>query len=308
MYKITDWLEKHRVSAKTIQDIIVLSRAGFPAVTSYSATRSSATENLAVEISCFEQSYHKIVVPALEHAFKNQEGISTICADIQFHRSSRASQTRPCTIDNGKNTPPTIVMDWEGTPGNLICLAHETAHALQIILSNHALMPPIARETCAFLGELFLIDYARHRDANLYEQLRQVWDWENETYLATYRNELTLALNDQQTPYHYNLNYPIARLAAMELFRSEGSNWLNKLFSSGANAMKFLPLKAMAGKTMPGGQCGAPVDIYRSVGTIVLLHINNEDYYMNDNIGSYQDRLNQLVKNSFEHHHHGPIQ
>lgn len=180
-------------------------------------------------------------------------------------------------------------MGWHGTPDDLICLAHEAAHALQILLSDHALMPPLARETCAFLGELILINHIRKNDAELFCALSQVWYNENDAYLGGDMNALSTALLDAEAEYHYRLNYPIARLTAAQIFCSSEKSDFSALFSSGNQAMSHLPLEDMANNAgessnylppLPAANLGNPADDdYRALGAIALLDI---DYWQGE--------------------------
>ena len=197
-----------------------------------------------------------------------------------------------------------IVMDWRGGPDDLICLAHEAAHALQIMLSNHMMMPPLARETCAFLGELFLIEYSREHSPSLFLHLMQTWRTENESYLTIDLDSLSDALAYPETPYHYRQNYPVARLAAVELFRRDSGKWLHDLFASGRDGMKHLPITAMANLAgdienylprMPEADPEHPVvDTYRGLGAMTLLDI---DYWE----GESEKRIKDYYANLLEH-------
>lgn len=231
-----------------------------------------------------EMCYFGLVVPALSSRFDKVGDIRAALEIVRFQSFSDNVTRIPHTMDAGEGKSPVIVMDWHGRPDDLICLAHEAAHALQIILSNHMMMPPLARETCAFLGELFLIEDARKHHSSLFGSLQRVWQAENEVYLATDLNSLSDALSNPETPYHYRQNYPIARLAAGELFRRGSGKWLHDLFASGRDGMKHLPISAMANLAgdirnylppMPGPDADRPrMTAYRKLGARALLDID----------------------------------
>jgi hypothetical protein len=202
----------------------------------------------------------------------------------------------PHTIDHGTGQPPEIRMSWQGSAADLICLAHEVAHAVQLQLSAGSFMPPVARETCAFLGELALIDWARRTDTPLAAKLLSVWQEENEAYFGEDRDLLRSALADPDATYTYRMNYPLARAAAIVMHRSGVD--AQRLFRAGAEAMALLPLANiadLAGRLqnylppLPPPDAETPAtNAYRVLGAMALLDIDFwqgeserriEDYY-----------------------------
>jgi hemolysin-activating ACP:hemolysin acyltransferase len=202
----------------------------------------------------------------------------------------------PHTIDHGTGKPPEIRMFWQGSAADLVCLAHEVAHAVQLQLSTGSFMPPVARETCAFLGELALIDWARKTDTPLAAKLLSVWQEENEAYFGEDRDLLRSALADPTATYTYRMNYPLARAAAIVMHRSGAE--AQRLFRAGAEAMALLPLADiadLAGRSqnylppLPPPDAETPaVNAYRALGAMALLDIDFwkgeserriEDYY-----------------------------
>ncbi len=239
-----------------------------------------------------------LVLPAFEAALKQPDLWNRICTEIEFSTLDPQGDGLPHTIDRGPDRPVLIVLNWKGTPDDVICLAHEVAHALQIIFSDHKQMPPLAREVCAFLGELNVIAHARTSAPDLYPALCDVWPRENDAYLGSDIDLLAAALADPHAHYHYRQNYPIARLAAVELFNRGDGAWLCQLFSSGNDGMRHVPVIELANRAgdianylpaMPRPEPQTPaIDAYRSVGAMALIDIDYwegrsetriEDYY-----------------------------
>ena len=212
----------------------------------------------------------------------------------------------PYTADLGKGQAPRVEMAWHGTFDDVICLAHEAAHALQILLSKHETMPPVARETCAFLGELAVIDHARMQLPDLFGALCDVWRKENEAYLGRDLTALSAAIADPSTPYHYRQNYPIARLAAVELFRRDPGAWARGLFSAGAEAMRHLPIEAMAERAadvtnplppLPEPDAENPAaDAYRSLGAVVMIDLVESGPRAQMPMGAYYDAILESMR------------
>ncbi len=117
-------------------------------------------------------------------------------------------------------------------------------------------------------------------------------------YLGRDLEALAQALGAPETPYNYRQNYPIARLAAVELFAQGSGSWLHDLFSAGSGGMCHLPIASMADRAsdianylppMPAFDAEqTAMDAYRSLGAMVLLDIEYwkgepekriEDYY-----------------------------
>jgi hemolysin-activating ACP:hemolysin acyltransferase len=189
-------------------------------------------------------------------------------------------------------------MSWQGSISDLMCLAHEVAHAVQLQLSAGSFMPPVARETCAFLGELALIDWARRNQTDLATKLLQVWREENQRYFGDDCALLRAALVDPESAYTYRMNYPLARAAAVVMWRAGAD--LQRLFKAGSEAINLLPLARIADVAglsqnylppLPLPYTDQPaVDAYRALGAMALLDIDFwkgeserriEDYYAN---------------------------
>lgn len=183
----------------------------------------------------FESALHEIIIPALGSMFPSQE----VAVLIRRMSWSVGSFDAPCAIDHGPDCAPEIRMSWAGSCEDLVCLAHEASHGLQLLLSANSSMPPIAREVCAFIGELALIDWVSQKDAALGVQLRAVWKKENSAYLGRDREFLRASLCSPESAYSYRLNYPLARAMAVKIF--DASHSYLALFSAGEDAMRLLP-------------------------------------------------------------------
>lgn len=252
------------------------------------------------KLSSQDSCYKNIVVPALARAFDNVSEVQhLLCNHVDLQRLNNGNQV-PYTVCKGSVQSPAVFMDWHGRAEDLLCLVHETAHALQMLLSKNELMPPVARETCAFVGELLLLDYVKAHLPHLHASLLDVWHSENGFYLGDCVDVLTDALSYPKIPYHYYQNYPLARLAATQMFCATDNKSVSALFSSGSEAMAYLPIDEMARfavemrnplPALPTPNTEQPtVDAYRSLGVMVLLDIESgskasyqriESYYLN---------------------------
>ena len=244
MSKICDWLNIHDLNTPKVLDILAANDSGSLVHFPYFEVDCNGKPFMPLpdQSTCMR----KYVIPALSTLFGEVDRVETFLNQVQFSEPNSDDESGPYTQDNGQGHSPIISMSWHGQVDDLICLAHEAAHALQILMSNHEFMPPVARETCAFLGELSLIWYSNKHNSDLFETLSDVWNGENELYLGSNLETLTNALFIPDTPYHYSLNYPLARLAALQIFKSGASDLYDALFSSGHLGMKHLPIEPMA--------------------------------------------------------------
>ncbi|GGY08139.1 hypothetical protein GCM10007160_39380 [Litchfieldella qijiaojingensis] len=305
MYTCVDWLALHGLSASQVQGAIYACYTEDleipPPSHSLFHSRVAVADQAhlvgALKSQC--ECYNDIIIPALVVAFANKSEIEHLLFNNVEHQSLNSRDVIPHTVDKGLGNSPTILMNWSGRVEDLMCLAHETAHALQILLSNHETMPPVGRETCAFIGELLLLDYVKVHLPNLHPALVDVWYSENDFYLGSCVDALEDSLNHTDISYHYYKNYPLARLAAMQMYCSGQKDWLFTFLSSGRDAMAYLPIDALAKSAgdiknsfPPLSQSNAElsaVDAYRSLGVMALLDISygqNEfkayidDYYL----------------------------
>lgn len=296
-YHVGDWLDSNNLRAPDVADAITEGNISF-LIRSFIEEERFSTSSCADEVlGSQDSSLQTFVVPALATLIGDVGKVTELVARIEFARPS-GNEELPHTEDFGHARPPVITMEWTGSADDLICLAHEVAHALQFMMSDHEPMPPVAREVCAFLGELALITYCREHAPSLTGALSEVWHAENERYLGSDLDALSDALNAPEAPYQYRLNYPLARLAAVQLHRRGAGDWCHDLFSSGRLGMQHLPIERMTNMAgdlanylppMTAPDMSQPtVDAYRSLGAMALLDIEYwqgesekriEDYY-----------------------------
>jgi hemolysin-activating ACP:hemolysin acyltransferase len=295
-----DWLHFHQLSVDTIVNCIAHIESGHLRLNvDEHPVDEHAGDQGDVAAWCGFASLEIALSMAICSSLADGLGIETDMIS-DFLRATRWSSVPegdlPHTIDHGAGHPPEIRMSWQGTISDLMCLAHEVAHAVQLQLSAGSFMPPVARETCAFLGELALIDWARRNQTDLATKLLQVWREENQLYCGDDCDLLRAALADPESAYSYRMNYPLARAAAVVMWRSRTD--LQRLFRAGSEAMAILPIVVIADVAslsqnylppLPLPDTDQPaVDAYRALGAMALLDIDFwkgvserriEDYY-----------------------------
>lgn len=199
--------------------------------------------------------------------------------------------------DRGRGTLPFISCNYDRSPAGLLCVVHEFAHAVQILASDHALMPPVAREVCAFLGQYALIDWLKERQPALADALRNAQCEEDRRYLGSDAEALAVAMRGDGAAYHYRWNYPIARWLADRIWSEGDRVVMARLFASGAQAPALLHRFLDCGMInrpnpfpflpQPREREQPAVQIYRQMGTIALLDLEDRREEGQENIDDY---------------------
>ena len=251
-YSVSDWLSLHQLAASDAYNYCnMISDKYQGGVNKPSIDYTSSGITLVLS-----QTVEHLVLPSLQALLNlsntQYEALSQVKV-IQYHQGELALPYTEYTKEDGnddssEDKKPTIHLVWSGTADDVMCLAHEMAHAAQMILSGTAFMPPVARETCAFIGELALIHFTQNQSNALYLTLCGVWNCENKYYLGddnlALANVLKVgALKPNRSAYIYRHNYPLARVAAMSLFATASQKATKVFFASGSAAMDHLNFK-----------------------------------------------------------------
>lgn len=251
-YTVQDWLDLHELTSEEVLDYCGVIRQKFQ------IKRRDVARNGSKGLSFdLEQSLERLVFPALRDLFGTAPSKTHDLSAVKIVKHKSGDLDLPFTEWDAMANVPAIHLVWSGTVDDLICLAHEVAHAAQMILCEGALMPPVARETCAFLGELALIRCAKTNSHTIYRKLQSVWHHENQRYLGDDIAQLEHDLKTASAPYHYRHNYPLARFAAMALFLEQDAYTVRNIFASGAGAMETLKLPGTIQKVRKSGSIHA---------------------------------------------------
>jgi len=184
------------------------------------------------------------------------------------------------TIDRGSNKLPYISCQLSGQTSDLIIVAHEISHAIQIVASNGSSMPSLAREVCAFIGELALMKHLKLTKSPFINIVQSSWEQESIIYFGCDKILLKNSINNPKKSYSYRWNYPIARHLALQLFESTSKSDIWELFSSGNNAPQHLrcwidkvKLKSLSIKNEENDLTKHNTDIYHALGCSIYFDI-----------------------------------
>ncbi len=191
---------------------------------------------------------------------------------------------RAYTFDRGPKSLPFVHCPYKGTASDVLTVAHEFSHALQIVASRRTAMPPMARELCAFVGERLLLTWLRDNQPSLSPFMETAWLADNSSYLGTSLQSLVRALEDGSDVYDYAWNYPVARLLAHAVGYEWSSGKTALLFKSGAKAPShlaefyerahILPQRYVLPALTDTG--GTVANLYRQIGALLLLDLQRQ--------------------------------
>lgn len=217
---LNDWLEMHGLTAKTCADLL-RSRPSLP-------KPSDAT--------CQLDLTGADVWPLVAHA------LTTHLPDLADKIHETATQTltnftpdmekypRAFTLHDAGNGHPYVSCPPSGTVRDILTVAHEFGHALQITATQDSEMPPVLREVCAFISEMAFLQKLSHTHAELAAAATSHLHKQSKRFLGKRLTSLSSVLDTPDTEYDYNWNYPPARILALKLASAPVSDTHYKLF------------------------------------------------------------------------------
>ena len=235
---------------------------------------------------------------------------SEIIHDVQCNceRDLSADSGRkgePYTLDRGRDVYPYVSLHYKGRASDIITVAHEFSHAVQIHTGPDRFIPPILREIAAFIGELALLEHLKTTNSDIEGVIRAAWHRDNSIYFGEDTNNLYLALSEPDSPYTYRWNYPVARVLAEHLFGLLEKRELWQVFTGHWTLVQCMEAAQKADKidaiqnSLPEAPPGdkdlpAALNAYRALGVMTLLDIAR-------NKGPSENRI-KIYYDDFFHH------
>jgi hypothetical protein len=201
---LRDWLELHGLTKQ--QCVNVLARA-----TNYQVQHATPAQCGPPAAEAW-----RTAAAALEARFPEMTAAITETRDtttLSLHRPGTPPLTAPFRGGAG------VRMHYQGRVADMLTLAHEFGHALQITLTGGAFVNPITREICGFLAEHALLAALENDRSELHEGAVAAWRADNAGYLVKHGAALAKALFEPTSRYTYAWNYPVARVLAAESAR-----------------------------------------------------------------------------------------
>ena len=190
---LADWLALHGLDPAELRSRLALMQA--PAAI---ATPDPALAKDAVL---------PMVLDALGRALPGAEPVlQRLKTDVQIDLSPDPARfPRAFTLHDDGRGLPFVSCPLKGRMSDLLLVMHELGHACQSLAAGRADLPPVQRETAAYLAEELLL----RADPDRALVLRALHRARTARIMA--RDGAALAQATMTTPYHYNWNYPIAR-------------------------------------------------------------------------------------------------
>ncbi len=241
-HSLEDWLKLHRLGAQQCREMLALP---LPAEAESKVVGLSKLRAEKAGLGASEA--WALARDALGNVF-NEE---SLCL-AQVHSSTQTlfdpdpeKFPRAFTLNDGGAGVPLVVCNYRGGIADILTLAHEFGHAVQLVASGANFVAPAPREICAFLSELALLEHLRTQNPALHVKAKGVWQgavgntWRND------RIDLLAALDapdPQGCSYDYQWNYPVARLLAIRAFTSLPPQALWPLFEGKMDAADLVNL------------------------------------------------------------------
>lgn len=210
-HSLSDWLALHELSPATchrILDAMVLETDR-----GLSKKSPKGYQVVGPEVAWLN------AVEAMRDFLPEQQGIidDTFQNSVKIALDDPDKRRKGLTLDNGSGAYPTILFSYRSKPVDALVIAHEFAHAVQIMASQGRYVPPIIREICAFLGEGALLSHAMRGHQTQHAHLLQAWQEANRRHFGTQKERLQADLSELDASYRYDWNYPIARYLAIQI-------------------------------------------------------------------------------------------
>ena len=213
------------------------------------------------------------------------EKVRTSCT-LDF---SAPSQDAPYTLAGEGVGFSKVLMCYNGTPADMICVAHEFGHAAQNFFAQGNFIPPMQREIAAFISELSFLKFLAKSYPELEAPLKGAWNDDSEIYLREDLDQLVADCAATNSHYSYRWNYPLARLGALALFKTGSQKDLSRAFLAEMSLEECLTRVSRSVQPsdiqnylpeIPEPDAEKPaINAYRSLGMMLLLDI---DYWQGE--------------------------
>ena len=205
-YYLCDWLDLHGLTVRQCES--VLSRAD-----ESGSDLDPGVCSLPCDIS--GDLAWNLAGDAMLSGFPQAAGPIRDVRDKAVRTFRADGAARSFTVPAGPDRHPIVVVGYRGRIVDLLTVAHEFGHAVQVCASNR-FVPPVNRELCAFVSELTLLRLLRAEWPALHGLALAAWRAGNRSYLGRHGKALALSLRDRRSVYRYWWNYPIARVLASD--------------------------------------------------------------------------------------------
>ncbi len=235
-HNLGDWLDLHGLDHQTCRqllDEIKKERVQIPAHGNIPDPQSTGLHP--------DEVWTKIVSAMCNFLPEHQSMIEeTFERSTRIAVAARGKSRKALTIDHGPAKYPTIMYNYFDDISDLFVVAHEFGHALQIRASEGLFMPPVMRETCAFLSEGAILSSCSNERAYIAENSVRYWRKSNKRYFGRLATNFEKSLGNNCRIYEYDWNYPIARFLALRISAQFSRDMIWNVFSGGYSVKRAL--------------------------------------------------------------------
>ena len=299
-HTMTDWLALHKIQSNDLKALMLV-----PCSTQKCNERTLVTGTIAADKAwaLVTEAFHDTWPSQSDVIAQTQsETITRFNSDIEIPYTTNED-------NQGGNATPivTVAINDEGTAEDMLSVAHEFGHALQIHANNSTFTPPVLRELAALICELVFWDYLRKTQKALAQKIETVWQNKAQTYLSEDKQALKAALEDPKAPYSYRWNYPVAHVLATQLYRAlsfeqlwpliQGKKSLQQCLDNLPNNQQGLRLNNDLPPITPTTDEPAAIGAYRTLGIAALLDLENWQGLAEQPIDQYYQRALAHLQN-----------
>lgn len=301
MCNVSDWLAFHSLDSNSLQPLLrALDRNEEALFADHEAEDEYPTDLTAENAWTFVIEATTTVMPELQDIVKRLQARLLLDFDAP-------SDALPFTCNGSDEEGILISLCYRVTYEDLLCMAHELGHAVQLDASKPSQIPPVHREIAAFIFELLLLEFAKKADPRLHQGLLRAWLRENDVYLGDDLDLLGRKLSDPSSSYDYRMNYPLARMQSIQLMKSPCARSLLPWLSGQADLHPHIMtlIDCFQGSHMPNalpvvvGTDDEPPAIknYRALGVIAAMEIETSGDHSEKPIGDrYPEFLTHLAE------------
>ena len=291
------WLQFHNIAVDAIAAFL---------------SREAETNDFAEDDALFSEDAFgdiKSAIETVEQAFKQNfpalhQEISTAIEETQILLDGFPDNLEPPFFVGNREAGPIVGIDFDGSARALVDLAHEFGHALQFNVANKKQVPPVWRETFAFLAEIVLLDFLIAENDERAEMVWRVMREDDKEYLVEDFLTLKAASENPEVSYQYEWNYPVARYLAdwirnyKSITEREDLFLHSSEFAEQLNANEVLRISNVENSLPPfpnynpESQDGA----YAQLGAMALLETENWNDVSEISIGQFYVQCAEALK------------
>ncbi|AAV95273.1 hypothetical protein SPO1998 [Ruegeria pomeroyi DSS-3] len=209
---IAGWLQLNELTAGQCETLLKLAPRSLPGTGQDRQVPSPDGPALwALAADCLSETLPELASDILRTASQTR---------VDFAPDPR-NYPRPFTLHMPVDGQVYVSCPLAGTPWDALTVAHEFGHALQLNCCSGVQLPPVLRETAAFVAEAVVAGALALRDTPLADPVCRAYARRTLTDLGPIAKRLRAALACPDTPYDDCWNYPPARQIAQALTQGD---------------------------------------------------------------------------------------